>query len=338
MTARDTFRQEVLQNAESAIFIGQTSPLTGPVWTQWFIAGSKAGKNVLAFLCYFSVAETATAAETPATGTDLLDLGLDQLQVSSDPTQDPFTYLVDRKAVEEFERISFNLSGLSYPRSAAHTFAGAGTNTDTVSLLVPAGGPVAALRVHVPSITGVYAANVTATVTMTVDAIYGESDIIVVGKETNGSAVSGKQDLLNLNLLPADISPDYVDFVGIGAGANGLTTAQIYGPDRDLLVDLGTSAEITFLQSIYPDQNSAVPSYGAEILALKRKRPMKAVVTFGTSYTPAVLWVQFRAPEVAKTPEASPTPVPAAVNPAPPSSQNALLAAGMGAGPRRTAF
>ncbi len=343
MTARSVFREEILQNAQAAVFIGQTSALTGPAWSQWFIAGSKANKNVLAFKVRWAAALTATAAESATSGTSVLDENLDQLQVSADPTQDPRTYIVDSYCAQELERLAMDLANLSYPKATPAAFSGSGTRTDTVTLWAPAGGPIAAIRWHVPSMTGVYAANVTGTSQGTVFAVYGNASTIVVAKETTGSAVTGKIDVVNQNLVPADIAPDYVDFVGVYEAGNssGITQMQAYGPDGDLLVDFDSAQDTLDAQAIYPDQYGLQnPEYATNkyptVIGLQGKRPKKMTATFGASYTPTVLWVEFAAGEaVAPTPTHSPTPVPPAIQDTQATSASARVAAGLGVGPRR---
>lgn len=341
------FQDESLLNLPSAFFAGQQASLTGPVFTQYFLLVPPPGENCLGATIEFSnaLSDSATVTVTLANTTNILDECLDQLQVAPAPNADPRSYLTTRQSVEELERISYNMTGANsqvrYPRGAPHTYtATTGAATDTVQIVVPIGGPAAAVRVHVPNITGVYTASVTDSVTVTARCIAGLNGTVVSALEkVTPNLSTGKNDLSPY--FPANMSPDYMGFVGeatatasTGCVNNALSAVFVTAQDGSLLVDIDTAVELTFVQNAvaqnvtYPV--AALPFAQSLFFALRRKRfkTLFATVTAtGTinSYCD-LLFVEYGGTSVA-----SPA-APAAPTAVIPASQNVGVPVAGGAG------
>lgn len=314
------YQDDIRLNLASPTFIGQQTGLVGASWSQWFnVTSPVANKRVLAasfeFTSYLTATATvATQVNNPAgQAIDVLDEFLDQLQVGPAPNANARSSIETRESAEEVERICFNLP-YSYPRPAPHSFtATAGTASDSAVLLVPIGGPAASVRVHVPSITGVYTASVTGTVSVTVHAIIGSvSTVITFQDGQTGQLAVGRNDLSNY--FPANLSPDYLSMVG--DTVTSVTTMFVTGQNGAVIVDIDSAGLMGAMQAAIAPATTKSAGFNTLAFSLQKARFRTIRDTLAVAEAQQLLWVSFDGGEVA------PTPAPAAATPSTPAYSN----------------
>ena len=311
------FQDDVRLNIASPTFVGQQTGIVGPAWSQWFSVTSPIpGKNVLA--ASFEFTANLTASATVATQTqnpssqaiDVLDEFVDQLAVGPAPNVASRSTTETRESIEEVERIVFNLP-FSYPRGAPHSFtATTGTATDTATLIVPVGGPAASVRVHVPNITGVYTASVTASISITVRAIVGTISSVVTFKDGQTATLSSGQNDLSA-YFPANLSPDYLSMVGDTTST--VTAFHLTGQNGSVVVDIDSSGMMSAMQTGIAPATTKSTGFNTLAFALQKLRFRTITEKLASSESQQLLWISVDGGSTA------PSPGPSATPPAPPA-------------------
>lgn len=306
------YQDDVNLNLASPTFVGQQTGIVGAGWSQWFNLTSPApSKSVLA--ASFEFTSHLTASATVATETqngagqaiDQLDEFVDQLQVGPSPNANARSTIETRESIEEVERVSFNLP-YSYPRAAPHSYtATTGTASDTQTLLVPVGGPAASVRVHVPAISQVYSASVTASVDVVVRVIVGTvSTVITFQDGQTGTLASGYNDLSNY--FPANLSPDYLSM--IGDTTSTVTAFFLTGQNGAVVVDVDTPGMLSTMQAAIAPATTKSTGFNTLAFALQKQRFRTIKDKLAASEAQQLLWISFDGGSVSPTPGASATP------------------------------
>lgn len=315
---RFAFQTECRANLGRATIAGQQASLVGQTKSQYFALVPRAGaKSVLGALVQFAITYTAGAAQsavatqtvgTTTTPTDLLDGGFNQIEVAPAPNANARSTITQRMAAEELERITLNIKGYTYPRAVPAAFAGAGSRTDTTQIFVPIGGPGAAVRFQIPNVTAVYAANVTATVIVTVYVVSGDQDCVVTYNEKQTPPLgTGRNDMGPY--FPVDMAPDFVCFLNETIATT--TIVYVTAADGTILVDFQDTGLITVAQAgvVAPDTTI---TYNDLVFALDRKRFLTFLATFGTAGVRDIFWIEYAGSTVTN-PAPNQAPIPSNV-------------------------
>ncbi len=192
------------QYTSASLSAGQVTP--------WFNLTPKNGKPCVLGVIFKAIyVLTATAPETPVSGSDALDpilSGSNGAEVDIAPSAGAAGRAQSlTRAFAEF--LYAALTNTSFSIAALPTFASAGTSTITVSWFVPVGGQAAAVRIKLPSsITASYAAGVTVSYTSITSEIVSTtfSGVCAFREEKTASLGSGYQSILAY--VPKDVAPD----------------------------------------------------------------------------------------------------------------------------------
>lgn len=328
--------------AEAAVGASQTfvsAPYTTATTTTPMAVKSPADFNLGAFEAFTAAVLTATASQTAVSAADLLDEWLGGYEVTPGGSGATALKTVSRQGATHAERVliqppqagaSYNatsnpfvygiVSGGTLGRGQTPaTFTASGTRTDNSFLVVPAaGGTGCYVRWMIPAITGVYAASVTVSLTITLYAFSTITQAITAVEELDtDSYKTATVDLATKN-FPDDMTPLGVVIMGAVFNAATITRIQVQfqgngatGPDfEDVAVGIAN-------QALGP-----VTAYGANdtsstLVWLYRQRCkyFRVSLAYSTSTALALLYfdIQIVPPVSSTTTAPAATPAPNAV-------------------------
>jgi hypothetical protein len=297
-------------------------------FSPWQTLNAPPGKNVLACSLQGSVPLTASGAVSLVNGADLLTEWVDQVQVAATEGTQPRIETATTFGCEELERVCFDTaqgwsagdiadqSGSigSYKRATPANFTTEGSRTDTSELWVPVGGPSAALRFHIPSITGAYATLVTvSSYTVAWFEVYSPYGGVVAANETiTPSLGTGNQDFQQF--VPKNQAVDLVSFIGTSGTVTYVTEVYMTDNTGASVINMDSAQSITATQYVYPRFATNAPTYNALCFQLNKTYPVSFRVKVGSASTFDILWVAFQGANTAPANTPSATPAPPAVN------------------------
>ncbi len=331
-----TFREYYQLDAGNAQFKEQANAaeLTAGKPTRYFSYTPLNGKSHVggAFL-KFQATLTASAAETPTAGTDLLDLfiganGSIEVGASSGATSRGKTFT---RQFSEFVYAVVSNTNISI--AAPPTFAGSGSQPVSVTLFVPLGGPACVLRaILAQSITGVYAANVTISYTQITSYVMSTnwSGVVAFNEERTAALGAGMQSILSY--VPSTIAPDAVFMQG--ESSSTITQVLITTTAGPVLAD-SSDTDVMELGAagIAPVAGTTYTTSAGFVIAGNQQAFATFRVNFASATTHYIGYLQVAGGD------SSPNPVPAEVG-APaaitqvgtPTATGGVAAAGYGAG------
>ncbi len=311
------FREAYAQSAANASFgEQQTSGLSAGQYTQYFNLTPRNGKPaVLGTILKFVGTLTATAAQTPVSGSDALDLfigGGGTLEIAPSSGAATRAKTLTRQFAEFIYAVATNTN---FSIAACPTFASAGTSTVTTYVFVPVGGEAAVIKAKLAgNITGAYAADVTIAYTSVTTYIVSStfSGVTAFNEELTASLGTSYQSLMNY--IPKTVAPDYVFMKG--ESDTTITQVSVATMDGAILVNT-TDTDVLELAA-----NSVAVSAGTTyttalgfVIAGDQKAFQTFQVTFASATTHNIGYVQFAGgPDVQPGPTPSPKDAPAAVN------------------------
>ena len=312
----DGFRQAFSQAASGVSFKEQqTSGLSAGQYTQNFSLTPQNGKpNVLGVFLKMVGSLTATAAQTPVSGTDQLDLfigGGGTIEVAPAAGAQTRAKTITRQFAEFIWAVTTNWN---FSVSAAPTFASAGSSTVTAYVFIPVGGQAAVVKVKLPgAITSVYAADVTISYTSVTTGIVSSdySAVVAFNEELTASLGTSYQSLINY--VPKDIAPDVVFLKG--ESSSTITQLSITTVDGMILVNTTDTDLLEFAaQSVAVSAGDTYTTTNGFVIMGDQKSFSTFQVTFASATTHYIGYLQVSggAP-TAPAPNPQPTQAPPAV-------------------------
>jgi hypothetical protein len=293
----------------------QTQGLSAGQYSQYFSLTPRNGKaNVLGVFVKFVATLTATAAQTPVSGQDLLDLYLSgggDIEISPGPGATMRAQTLTRAFAEFLWAESTNTA---FTVSAPYTFTTSGTHSATCYIYIPVGGNAASLRIKLAgNITGVYAADVTISYTsIETDIVSSNYDGVAAFKEElTASLGSGLQSVLNY--VPQTVSPDAVFMTA--ESSTTITAVNITTMDGAVLLN-SSSTDVLQLAAaaIAPVAGATYTTDNGFVIAGDEKSFSIFQLTFASATTHYIGYFQVVGSTTPPNPSASPTSAPAAVN------------------------
>jgi hypothetical protein len=294
----------------------QTQGLTPGQQTDDFDLTPRNGKKfVLGVWMKFKATLTATAAQTPVSGTDALDLFIGQ-------GGGGYVYLSPaggtasraKSITRQFaEFIWAYCTDTAFSVAAAPTFTTSGTSTVTVSAFFPVGGEAAVWKCQLPAaITSVYAADVSISYTSITSYIVSTdfAGVVAYQEEFSASLGAGYQSILKYT--PKQVAPDAVFM----ASETSSTITQISVTDINSTI-IENSVDTDTLQSgaaaIAPIAGVTYTTSAGFVFPADRKQFLTFDVNFASATTHYIGYVQVAGG--ASTSDTA-TPQPTAASPA----------------------
>lgn len=312
-----TYRQDFLRNQGAAEFVDSQSSIGDSLITRKFEIEAPDSKNVLAvgvdlsvLLTNAATATQAVVATNPSTGvaSTVYDDFFDQIYVGVDKKSISRSQTLISTEAPLTEQLTYNLNKRTYPPTAAASVGASTSVTVTAQLIIPAGGPKAVFWAHVPPITNVYAANVTASNRQfSIYGYYGTDDTVVTFRGAQSDVKPAGQVSL-LDQQPDDMSSDIAAIYG--PNASGLTQILATTPKR-VLASPQSAGMINLMATLYPDLAS---TFANEIpLQPSRDRFKTLQINQPSSNNQRTLWIEFAGSGAALgPPDATGTPAPPA--------------------------
>jgi hypothetical protein len=316
MSALSAYREAFYAIAGGASFgEQQTQGLSAGQYSQYFSLTPRNGKkNVLGVFVKFVATLTATAAQTPVAGQDLLDLYLSgggDIEISPAPGATMRAQTLTRPFAEFLWAASTNTA---FTVGSPYTFTTSGTHSATCYVYIPVGGNAASLRIKLAgNITGVYAADVTISYTsIETDIVSSDYDGVAAFKEElTASLGSGLQSVLNY--VPQTVSPDAV-FMDAESSST-ITAVNITTMDGAVLTNSSSTDVLQLAAAAFaPIAGVTYTTDNGFVIAADEKAFSIFQLTFASASTHYIGYFQIVGSTTPPNPTASPTSAPAAVN------------------------
>ena len=290
-TEYETYAVDVQQQILGAQLSKVTQGYASAGVTDYLPVTTLDGSNLAGVLVEAIVPMTSSAAEAIVSGSDLLDECVSGYEVTNAQAGPIRCRVITRKGVEEAERLFLapnSSTVFAYPRASTATFATTTSRTDNPMWFIPcSGGEAVLVRLTIPAITGVFSAGVTQpTINFKMYAVpTGNPAQIAYDEVLTPSQPAGKPDISQY--IPAGISPQVCEFVGLVPAASGAVPQSILAQDaQGTIIDLDDSVVLLNIATLFP--SSACANQLNTIFNLKNRRPTRMAVALASALSAGI--------------------------------------------------
>jgi hypothetical protein len=290
-TEYESYAVDVQQNILGAQLSKVTQGYASSGLTDYLPVTTLDGSNLAGVLVEAIVPLTAAAAVGIVTGSDLLDEAVSGYEVTNAQAGPIRCRTITRKGVEEAERLFLapnSSTVFAYPRASVATFSATGTRTDNPMWFIPcSGGEAVLVRITIPAITGVFSASVVQpTINFKLYAVpTGNPAQIAYDEVLTPSQPAGKPDISQY--IPAGISPQVCEFVGLVPAASGAVPQSILAQDaQGTIIDLDDSVVLLNIATLFPSSSCA--NQLNTIFNLKNRRPTRMAVALASALSAGI--------------------------------------------------